>query len=244
MRNVILKGDCLKVLPTLPRESVDLVLADPPYNIGVDYGNGKKADRRDDYDVWCERWIGWCYRALKPTGSLWIISGQEHGAEIDIAIQRAGMTMRNRITWHETFGVYCHGKFGRCSRPIFYATKSPKGFTFNREAVTVPSARQEKYGDKRAAPGGKIMGDVWTISRVCGTFKERVKGVPTQLPTELVQRIIGVSSNPGDIVLDPFAGSGTSLVVAKAMGRGAIGIELNPDYAEIASLRYEGAKTA
>ena len=244
MKNVILMGDCLKVLPTLPRESVDLVLADPPYNIGIDYGNGKKADRRDDYDVWCERWIGWCYRALKPTGSLWIISGQEHGAEIDIAIQRAGMTIRNRITWHETFGVYCHGKFGRCSRPIFYATKSPKGFTFNREAVTVPSARQEKYGDKRAAPGGKIMGDVWTISRVCGTFKERVKGVPTQLPTELVQRIIGVSSNPGDIVLDPFAGSGTSLVVAKAMGRQAIGIELNPDYAVIASRRFEGAKTA
>jgi site-specific DNA-methyltransferase (adenine-specific) len=244
MKNVILRGDCLKVLPTLPRESVDLVVADPPYNIGVDYGNGKKADRRDDYWGWCERWIGWCYRALKPTGSLWIISGQEHGAEIDIAIQRAGMTMRNRITWHETFGVYCHGKFGRTSRPIFYATKSPKGFAFNRDAVTVPSARQEKYGDRRAAPGGKIMGDVWQINRVCGTFKERVKGVPTQLPAELVQRIIGVSSNPGDIVLDPFAGSGTSLVVAKAMGRQAIGIELNPDYAEIASLRYEGAKTA
>ena len=244
MKNVILRGDCLKVLPTLPRESVDLVVADPPYNIGVDYGNGKKADRRDDYWGWCERWIGWCYRALKPTGSLWIISGQEHGAEIDIAIQRAGMTMRNRITWHETFGVYCHGKFGRTSRPIFYATKSPKGFTFNREAVTVPSARQEKYGDRRAAPGGKIMGDVWQINRVCGTFKERVKGVPTQLPVELVQRIIGVSSNPGDIVLDPFAGSGTSLVVAKAMGREAIGIELNPDYAAIASRRFEGAKTA
>jgi DNA modification methylase len=244
MKNVILRGDCLKVLPTLPRESVDLVVADPPYNIGVDYGNGKKADRRDDYWGWCERWIGWCYRALKPTGSLWIISGQEHGAEIDIAIQRAGMTMRNRITWHETFGVYCHGKFGRTSRPIFYATKSRKGFTFNLDAVTVPSARQEKYGDRRAAPGGKIMGDVWQINRVCGTFKERVKGVPTQLPAELVQRIIGVSSNPGDIVLDPFAGSGTSLVVAKAMGREAIGIELNPDYAVIASRRFEGAKTA
>ena len=244
MKNVILKGDCLKVLPTLPRESVNLVIADPPYNIGVDYGQGRKADRRHDYDVWCERWIGWCYRALKSTGSLWIISGQEHAAEIDIAIQRAGMAMRNRITWHETFGVYCHNKFGRCSRPIYYATKSRKGFTFNREAVTIPSARQEKYGDRRAAPGGKIMGDVWQINRVCGTFKERVKGVPTQLPTELVQRIIGVSSNPGDIVLDPFAGSGTSLVVAKAMGREAIGIELNPDYAVIASRRFEGAKTA
>ena len=142
----IIQGDCLDVLPTLERESVDLVIADPPYNIGIDYGAGAKADRRDDYDIWCERWIGWCYRALKPTGSLWVISGQEYGAYIDIAIRNAGMTIRNRITWHETFGVYCHNKFGRTSRPIYYATKSPKSFTFNKDAVTVPSARQEKIG--------------------------------------------------------------------------------------------------
>jgi DNA modification methylase len=234
-------GDCLNVLPALERESVDLVVTDPPYNIGIDYGKGSKADRRQDYDLWCGKWIYWCYRALRPGGSMWIISGQEHGAEIDIAIQRTGMTMRNRITWHETFGVYCHNKFGRTSRPIYYAVKDAKHFTFNKAAVTVPSARQEKYGDRRAAPGGKIMGDVWQINRVCGTFKERVNGVPTQLPEELVRRIIGVSSNPGDAVLDPFAGSGTTLAVAKAMGRGAVGIELNPDYALIARRRMEAA---
>lgn len=230
-------GDCLDVLPTLERESVDLVVTDPPYNIGIDYGSGTKADRRGDYDLWCGKWIYWCYRALKPHGSLWIISGQEHGADIDIAIQRVGMTMRNRVTWHETFGVYCHNKFGRTSRPIYYAVKDAKHFTFNKAAVTVPSARQAKYGDRRAAPGGKIMGDVWTISRVCGTFKERVAGVPTQLPEELVRRIIDVSSNPGDVVLDPFAGSGTIPAVAAAMGRDSVGIELNPDYAAIARKR-------
>ena len=103
--------------------------------------------------------------------------------------------------------------------------------------MTVPSARQTKYNDRRAAPGGKIMGDVWQISRVCGTFHERVEGVPTQLPRELVSRIIGVSSNPGDLVLDPFAGSGTTLAVAKEMGRRAIGIELNAEYAAIAGGR-------
>ena len=237
----ILSGDCLDVLPTLDRESVDLIVTDPPYNIGIDYGLGVSADRRDDYDVWCGRWITWCYRALKPTGSLWIISGQEHGADIDLAIRRAGMEMRNRITWHETFGVYCQKKFGRTSRPIYYAVKDAKRFTFNREAVTVPSDRQTKYGDRRAAPGGKIMGDVWQINRVCGTFCERVKGVPTQLPESLVRRIVGVSSNPGDVVLDPFAGSGTVPAVARAMGREAIGIELNPEYAEIARQRVEVA---
>jgi len=234
---VIHVGDCCEVLAKLPRESVDLVVADPPYNIGIDYGQGKKADRRSDYWEWCRKWICLCNRVLKPHGSIWIISGQEHGAEIDLSLQLEGLTVRNRITWHETFGVYCHNKFGRTSRPVFYAVKDSKHFTFNKQAVTVPSARQEKYGDRRAAPGGKLMGDVWQINRVCGTFKERIRGVPTQLPSELVRRIIGVSSNPGDTVLDPFAGSGTTPVVANEMGREAIGIELNPDYAEIANER-------
>lgn len=232
----ILVGDCLRVLPTIKAGSIDLIVADPPYNIGIDYGMGKKADRRGDYWSWCRKWIYLCNRALRDGGSLWIISGQEHGAEIDLSLQLEGLTVRNRITWHETFGVYCHGKFGRTSRPIFYAVKG-NGFTFNRGAVTVPSARQAKYGDRRAAPGGKIMGDVWQINRVCGTFTERVKGVPTQLPSELVSRIIGASSNPGDAVLDPFAGSGTTLAVAAEMGRVATGIELNPEYAAIAERR-------
>ena len=241
MTCTILHGDCLESLQTLERESVDLVVTDPPYNIGIDYGYGPDSDRRRDYDLWCQRWIGWCYRALKPHGSLWIISGQEYGAFIDIAIQNAGMTVRNRITWHETFGVYCQKKFGRCSRPIYYAVKNQKRFTFNAEAVTIPSARQAKYGDKRANPAGKIMGDVWQVNRVCGTFRERVAGVPTQLPEELVERIIGVSSNPGDTILDPFAGSGTTLAVAARMGRSGIGCELNPEYAKIAEARIARA---
>lgn len=236
-RPQFITGDCLSVLPKLDRESVDLIVADPPYNIGIDYGMGAKADRRKDYWEWCRKWIYLCNRVLKPSGSIWIISGQEHSAEIDLSLQLEGLTVRNRITWHETFGVYCHRKFGRCSRPIYYAVKDPKHFTFNKEAVTIPSDRQIKYGDRRAAAGGKIMGDVWTISRVCGTFRERVKGVPTQLPAELVRRIVGVSSNPGDQILDPFSGSGTVCAVGTEMGRQAIGIELNPEYAEIAKAR-------
>ncbi len=233
----IITGDCLEVMRGMADGVADLVLTDPPYNIGVDYGSGRKADLRSDYAEWCLEWIAQCHRILSPTGSLWIISGQEYGAEIDLGIRAAGFTIRNRITWHETFGVYCHNKFGRTSRPIFYAVKDPKNFTFNKAAVTVPSDRQIKYGDKRAAAGGKIMGDVWTISRVCGTFKERVKGVPTQLPEELVRRIVGVSSQPGDTVLDIFAGSGTVCAVADHMGRRGVGIELNPEYAEIAASR-------
>jgi site-specific DNA-methyltransferase (adenine-specific) len=239
---MIYVADCLDCLPHAPLS--DLIVTDPPYNIGVDYGSGKKADRRKDYVEWCREWIRLAAHALKPDGAMWIISGQEYGAHIDIAMQDAGLTMRSRITWHETFGVQCSNKFARTSRPIFHAVKNPKRFTFNREAVTVPSARQTKYNDRRAAPGGKIMGDVWTISRVCGTFRERVKGVPTQLPEELVRRIIGVSSNPGESVLDPFAGSGTIPAVAERMGRIGFGIELNRDYAEIAKRRVNESQKA
>jgi site-specific DNA-methyltransferase (adenine-specific) len=238
----IIPGDCIESLQSLDRESVDLVVTDPPYNIGIDYGRGPKADLIDDYVEWCARWIGWCYRALKPHGSMWIISGQEYGSWIDVKMQMAGLTIRNRITWHETFGVYCQRKFGRCSRPIYYAVKDPRHFTFNAAAVTVPSARQEKYADKRANPAGKIMGDVWQINRVCGTFKERVPGVPTQLPEELVERIIRVSSNPGDTILDPFAGSGTTLAVAARLGRSGVGCELNPEYIALAEQRIAEAR--
>ena len=240
----IIIGDCSAVLASLPRESIDLVITDPPYNIGIDYGFGEKADRRADYWSWCREWIRLCHRVLKPTGAIWIISGQEHAAEIDLSLQLEGLHVRNRITWHETFGVYCHRKFGRTSRPIYYAVMDPKRFTFNREAVTVPSARREKYGDRRAAPGGKIMGDVWSIARVCGTFRERLPGVPTQLPEMLVERIIRVSSNEGDTVLDPFLGSGTTLAVAAKLGRGGVGIELNPAYAALAEERIAAARGA
>ena len=239
----IITGDCVEVLRNLvvPADVIDLVVADPPYNVGVDYGRGKKADRRSDYGEWVEQWIALCADTLCPGGSMWIISGQEHGAEIDIAMRRSGLEMRNRITWYESFGVYCHAKFARTSRPIFYAVKPGRSPTFNADAVRVPSARETKYGDKRAAPGGRIMDDVWPINRVCGTFRERVPGVPTQLPEALVRRIIEVSSNPGDTILDPFAGSGTTIAVAKKLGRGGVGIELSEEYSSIARRRIEEA---
>lgn len=244
----ILHGDCIEQMERMSADgrSFDLVVTDPPYNIGIDYGRGEDADLLpgEEYAAWCRQWIQLAAMLLSPAGSLWIISGQEFGAWIDIAIQQAGLTMRSRITWYETFGVNCTKKFNRTSRPIFYAVKNPKLFTFNRAGVTVPSARQEKYGDSRAAAGGKIMDDVWQIPRVCGSFKERVKGVPTQLPSELVRRIIECSSNPGDTVLDPFCGSGTTLAVAQRLGRDGTGIEINADYVKIASDRIaEAAST-
>jgi site-specific DNA-methyltransferase (adenine-specific) len=236
-------GDCVAGLAGLERGSVDLIFADPPYNIGIDYGEGARADRRPsvEYVAWMRDWINAAALALSPTGSLWIVCGQEQSADHDKAIQAAGLTIRNRITWYETFGNNCQKKFNRTSRPVYYAVKNSRHFTFNRDAVTTPSARQTKYRDRRAAAGGKLLDDVWTIPRVCGTHRARVAGVPTQIPEEMLRRVVLCSSNPDDLVVDPFTGSGTTGAVSVKHGRRFVGWELREQFVAIARSRIAAA---
>lgn len=242
MNATITTGDCIKHLAALPAGSVNLVVADPPYNIGIDYGDGRRADQLPDADyiAWTRRWIEAAARVLTDDGTMFVICGQEYAGDHQIAMRDAGLRWRNTITWVETFGVNCRWKFNRTSRPCFYFTKHPSRFTFNRETVTTRSRRQE-IGDPRANPAGKVLDDVWTISRVCGTFRERVKGVPTQLPLALVRRIVLGLTRPGDLVLDPFTGSGTTGVVCMEHGRRFQGIELREEYAAIARARIDTA---
>lgn len=234
-------GDCIEQLAAMPAGSVNLVVADPPYNIGIDYGNGSRADRRADADYreWTREWIAAAARALARDGAMWVICGHEYADYHQGAMRDAGLHWRNTVTWVETFGVNCRRKFNRTSRPMFYAVKHPRRFTFNVEWLNTPSARQTKYGDKRASPAGKVLDDVWTISRVCGTFRERVPDVPTQLPLTLVRRIVSGMSRPDDLVVDPFTGSGTTAVVCVETGRRFHGIELREEYAAIARARVE-----
>jgi site-specific DNA-methyltransferase (adenine-specific) len=241
--NTITTGDCTEQLAAIPAGTVNLIVADPPYNIGIDYGDGEKADRLPDasYIEWTRAWIEAAAAALAADGSMWVICGQEYAGDHQIAMRDAGLHWRNTVTWVETFGVNCRRKFNRTSRPMFYAVKHPRRFTFNVESLNTPSARQTKYGDKRASPTGKVLDDVWTISRVCGTFRERVPDVPTQLPLALVRRIVSGVSRPGDLVVDPFTGSGTTGVVCVETGRRFHGIELREEYAAIARSRVEAA---
>ena len=242
----ITTGDCIKHMAALPAGTANLVIADPPYNIGIDYGDGRRADRLPDaaYIEWLREWINAAARVLAPDGAMWVICGQEYAGDHQVAMRDAGLHWRNTVTWVESFGVNCRKKFNRTSRPMFYATKHAKHFTFNREPLTVPSARQTKYGDKRANPAGKVLDDVWTVSRICGTFHERVPGVPTQLPLALVQRVVLGLSRPGDLVVDPFTGSGTTGVVCIKHGRRFHGIELREEFAAIARARMEKAATS
>ncbi len=255
--NKILTGDCLHHLAALDARCVDLAFADPPFNIGYEYDKYNDRQPREKYLLWTEAWLAAVKRVLKPTGSLWVAIGDEYAAEMKVYLDALGLTMRNWIVWHYTFGVACQGKFSRSHAHVFYYVMDPKAYTFNADAVRVPSARQTTYGDKRASSKGKLPDDVWVLrpqesgqhfgadsdswvfSRVCGTFKERGDH-PCQMPEAIMERIIRVASRPGDLVLDPFAGSGTTVAVAKRLGRNYLGMELSPAYAEAIAQRLAG----
>ena len=234
--NEIITGDCIEVMRGLPAGSVDLVFADPPFNIGYQYDVYGDKRKRDEYLDWTRDWIALAAKLLKPSGSIFVAIGDEYAAEVKQIIDGCSLTMRNWIIWYYTFGVACQTKFSRSHAHIFYHVADLKRCTFNADAVRVPSDRQLKYADKRARPGGKLPDDVWQFSRVCGTFKERT-GHPCQMPETILERIIKVASNPGDVVFDPFVGSGTTPAVAKRLGRRWLGCELSADYAEAARKR-------
>jgi DNA modification methylase len=235
-------ADCITELPKIKTTSVRLVFADPPYNIGIDYGKGKQSDSLSDdaYLSWCWEWIRFCVSTLADNGSMWVMINDEYADEIGLLLTKAGLHRRAWIKWYETFGVNCSNNFNRCSRHIFYCVVDPKRFIFNADAVNTPSARQEKYNDKRANPGGKIWDDVWTVPRLTGTCEERIPGVPTQVPLEIMRAIVGCASDPGDVVLDPFCGSGSTGAAAIELGRQFIGIEQEERFCEIGKLRLAG----
>ena len=277
--HLIEQGDCIELMKHWPEASVDLIFADPPYNIGYLYDHYE--DKRDDHEYvdWTQQWIDGCARLLKPTGSFYILIGDEYAAEVRLHLKQLErqrqLVLRNWIIWHYTFGQNCKVKFNRSHAHLFYcvgrvmfdrAVKAKAGnmpFTYNRQAVAVPSARQTTYADARANPQGKLPDDTWYLrpqeadgvyfrpgedtwyhSRLCGTFKERQGWHPCQLPESLLERIIKVSSNAQDLVFDPFVGSGTTLAVAARLQRRWLGCELSADYAKRALTRVQHAQAA
>jgi site-specific DNA-methyltransferase (adenine-specific) len=242
---------------------VDLAFADPPFNIGYDYDVYDDRSDADQYLDWTRQWGRAVERVLSPTGTFWLAIGDEYAAELKLIFQKElGFTCRSWVVWYYTFGVNCTKKFSRSHVHLFHFVKDAKRFTFNGldPAVRVPSARQLVYADSRGNPAGRLPDDTWILrpqdvpdgfrpdedtwffSRVCGTFKERRGWHGCQMPEQLLGRIIRVSSNPGDLVLDPFAGSGTTLVVAKKLGRRWIGFELSANYAERVQARLKAAR--
>ncbi len=235
------KGNCIELLGDLDEGCVDLVFADPPFNIGYNYDTYDDRVEYDRYYQWSHDWMAACKRVLKPTGSFYIAIGDEYAAEIRMIGRALDLHLRNWIIWHYTFGQNTRLKFARAHTHIFYFVMDPTRFTFNDLQVRVPSARHTEYSDKRADPLGKMPDDVWNeFPRVCGTFSERQGWHGCQMPESLLQRIIRVSSNPGELVVDPFSGSGTTVVTAAKLGRRYVGIDISTKYVKQALSRLEG----
>ena len=259
--NTVHNQDCIAGLKTLDDGVVDLAFADPPFNIGYDYDVYEDKRGREEYLAWSRLWTGEVARVLKPTGAFWLAIGDEYAAELKIMLQQEhGLTCRSWVVWYYTFGVNCKQKFSRSHAHLFHMVKDPAHFTFNVEAIRVPSARQLVYADRRANPTGRLPDDTWLLRpqdlpegfqpdedtwyfpRVCGTFKERAGWHGCQMPEQLLGRIIRACSVENELVLDPFGGSGTTLAVAKKLCRRFLGFELSEKYAEQIQQRLDRIK--
>ncbi len=250
--------DCIAGLKNIEDGVVDLAFADPPFNIGYDYDVYHDKLESENYLAWSRDWTAEVVRVLKPNGTFWLAIGDEYAAELKVMLQREHkLTCRSWVVWYYTFGVNCKTKFSRSHAHLFHMLKQADDFTFNTDAIRVPSARQLVYGDGRANPTGRLPDDTWILRpqdvpesftpgedtwyfpRVCGTFKERAGWHGCQMPEQLLGRIIRACSNPGELVLDPFVGSGTTPAVAKKLGRRYLGFELSAEYAQRAEARLK-----
>jgi len=241
----IYQGNCIEVLDGLPPASVDVVFADPPYNLqlGGDLTrpDNSRVDGVDDawdrfqgfadYDAFTTAWLDACHRVLKDTGTLWVIGSYHNIFRVGTALQDRGFWLLNDIVWRKTNPMpnFRGTRFTNAHETLLWCSKGPKArYTFNYEAM-------------KALNEGIQMRSDWSLPLCTGA--ERLKGDdgaklhPTQKPESLMHRVILASSNPGDVILDPFLGSGTTAAVAKRLGRKWIGIEQDADYIAAARAR-------
>ncbi len=245
-------GDCREILPRLDdvrRSQVDLVFADPPFNWNRAYDKWDDAMPREDYLDFTRTWLDLCVGALKPQGSMWVNIPDDTAAEIVMHLKSRGMTMVNWCIWHYRFGQNTTGRFISSKVHALYFAKDPLRRTFNASEVLEVSDRRSIYFDPRTEnksdgmPAGmRLPMDVWYgpfWGRIQGNNKERRPNHDNQLPEVYLERVILGTSNPGDLVLDPFFGSGTTGVVARQWGRRFIGTEYSKDNAKSAFSRLK-----
>mgnify|MGYP003110569145 FL=1 len=232
LKSTLISGDAASEMARLKAQSIDLVIADPPYNLGKNYGNNVDLKTRDAYRLFTDSWLRAAVRTLKPGGSLYCFMGVKFISRLYIMMEEElGLTPQGWITWHYTQGMGRKRGFSPRHEDILWFSKGPEA-CFNLDEVRVP----QKYYRKRNNMAGANPGDVWQFSHVHYCASERLPH-PTQKPEALIERIIRASSNTGDMILDPFLGSGTTARVAHILGRNSIGIDINPDYIAMAKTR-------
>lgn len=227
----IVCGDALVELKKIATASIDLVVTDPPYNLSKDYGNNTDNLSKDEYIEFTRTWVREAVRVLKPQGTIYVFMGVRYISYLFLIMEEMGLFFNSWITWHYTQGIGKTRGFSPRHDDILMFTKS-KRFTFNLDAVRIP----QKFFRSRNNMRGANPGNVWEFSHVHFCEKGRITH-PTQKPEGLFERMILASSNEGDTVLDCFLGTGTTLRVCQQLRRKGIGIEINPNFVEIAKSR-------
>ena len=245
-KHKIILGDALEALKIIPDNSVDLIFADPPYNIGKNF-NGKieKWDTEESYLEWCYKWLDLCIQKLKPNGSLYVMTATQFMPFFDIYLRKK-LTILSRIIWsYDSSGVQAKKYYGSMYEPILFCVKDKNNYNFNTSDILVEAktgAKRKLIDYRKAIPAiyssEKVPGNVWDFPRVRYRMDE-YENHPTQKPVSLLERIIKASSNEGDLVLDPFSGTFTTCYVAKKLNRDSIGIELQDEYVKIGLRRLK-----
>lgn len=237
--HTIIHGDVLTSLKTLEDETVDLIFADPPYNIGKNFDGLRESWGEIDFLQWCYEWLDECHRVLKQHGTFYLMNSTENMPFLDIWCRKK-FNVKSRIIWaYDSSGVQAKKHFGSMYEPMLMLTKNEKNYTFNHEDIMVEAktgAKRQLIDYRKTPPQPyntkKVPGNVWEFPRV--RFKmDEYENHPTQKPEALLERIIRASSHAGDVVLDPFAGSFTTGATARKLGRKSIGIEINEDYVKM-----------
>lgn len=235
----IILGDCIKELKSIESNSVDLIIADPPYNVGKDYGN--KSDRQSftEYLSFTEKWLRECHRVLNENGTIYVFIGFRFISYLYQFMENdLDMNFINWISWHYTQGIGKTKGFSPRHDDILMFSKSSK-YKFNLDEIRIPQKFYRKVNNMRGANPG----DVWEISHIHYCQKGR-QPHPTQKPEALIERMVLASSCEGDLVIDPFSGSGTTMRVCQQLNRNGIGIEINEEYVEQTlerlNTRFEG----
>jgi modification methylase len=251
--DVVLRGDCIAVLKGLPDASVDLVFADPPYNLQLGgellRPDNSKVDAVEDdwdtfgsfaeYDAFTRAWLGECRRVLKPEGSLWVIGSYHNIFRLGAALQDLGFWVLNDIIWRKSNPMpnFKGTRFTNAHETLIWAARSrdQKRYTFNYDALKAFNEDVQMRSD-------------WTLALCTGEERlkdtEGKKAHPTQKPEALLHRVLLSASRPGDLVLDPFFGTGTTGAAARRLGRRFVGIERDETYAALAEERIAAVTPA
>lgn len=226
-------GDAIEEMKKIPDNSIHLIVTDPPYNLTKDYGNNTDNLEFNDYLEFSRQWLKEAKRVLTDNGSIYVFMGMKYISYIySILEQELSMTFNSWITWYYTQGIGKTKGFSPRHDDILLFTKSPKKFVFNLDDIRIPQKYYRSVNNMRGANPG----NVWEFSHMHYCNKNRKKH-PTQKPEGLFERMILASSNEGDMILDPFVGSGTALRVCQQTNRNGIGIDINPEYIDMAKDR-------